>query len=111
MPSPTVCTISGVVRDNSGTLLAGVIVKANNRMPYIHPTDSSLIVDYEILTTTDSVGAWSLNLVETATPATSISITFIYPTGSTNPNDMKTYTIIVPNSASSTFAALISGQV
>lgn len=111
MPSPTVCTVSGVIRDTSGTLLPGTTVKANLRMPFIHTTDSSLIVNYEVTTTTDANGAWSLNLVETTTNSVTMTVTIFYATGSTNPNDRKEYTVTVPNSASATFATLISGQV
>lgn len=110
MPSPTICTVSGTVKDATGTAISGVTVKASAIKPFIHSTDSSLITNTEALTTTASDGTWSLNLVETTTDSVTMTVTFIYTTGSNNPNDRRTYTILVPNSASSTFAALVSGQ-
>lgn len=111
MPSPTVCTVSGTCRSINGSTLPGVTIKANSIRPFIHPTDSSLVDNYEVSTTSAADGTWSLSLVETTTPNTYVTITFYYPTGSTNPNDRKEYTVQVPNSASATFASLIGTQV
>lgn len=110
MPSPTVCTVTGTCRDLAGAALAGVIVRATNLKPFIHPTDSSLVLPYSVSTTSANDGTWSLNLVETASATLSTTISLTYATGSTLPNDTHDYTVTVPNSASATFASLITGE-
>jgi len=110
MPSPTICTVSGTCVKLDGSGFASVTVKANSTRPFVHPTDNSLVEDYELSTTTDSSGNWSLSLIETTTPNVTLTITFYYP-GSANDYKRKEYTIQVPNSASVTFASLIGSQV
>lgn len=105
------CTISGTVRNLYGNALAGVTVKANSDRPFIHPTDSSLITNYEVSTTTASDGTWSLTLIETETPDNTLTITFYYPAGSVTGNVRYEYTVQIPNTASATFASLIGTQV
>lgn len=111
MPAPTVCSVTGTCRDSSGSALQGVIIRASAIRPFIHSTDSSLITNYEVSTTSASNGTWSLSLVETATDSVTMTITFIYPASSSASSARKEYTITVPNSASATFASLVSGQV
>lgn len=111
MPAPTVCAVSGTVRSINGSALSGVTIEANSVMPFVHSTDNSLISNYKVSTTSASDGTWSLSLVETTTPNTTVTITFIYATGATSPNDRKSYTVQIPNSASATFASLIGTQV
>lgn len=111
MAAPTVCTVSGIIRDLSGNALIGATVKAQNQKPFLHPTDSSIIAPYEISTTTANDGSWSLNLVETTTPNVTITIVLIYATGSSNPNDQREYSVQIPNAASATFGSLIGSQV
>lgn len=111
MPAPTVCTISGLLRDTSGTVLSGAIVSATNLRPFIHTTDNSLIMDYQVSTTSAADGTWSLALVETATPAVTVMITFLYSTGSGNPTTTHEYNITVPNTTTATFASLIGSQL
>jgi hypothetical protein len=106
MPAIQLCAVSGVVRDTTGTAIQGVTVAAYCSRPFIHPTDGSLIIDYRASTTTDSSGAWTLNLIETATPAVSLAVSFSYPLGLNKPTDSQVFTIIVPNQASATFASL-----
>ncbi len=108
MPAPTQCAVTGTLRDSGGNALSGATVRAFAIKPYVHPTDSSLIVDYQVTTTTASDGTWSLTLVETATPAVTVTIEFVYTQGSGGTQVRKSYTVTVPNSASATFASLIS---
>ena len=107
MPSPTVCTVSGVTRGLNGSVLAGVIVQAFNLNPWIHTTDNSLIIPYSLSTTSAADGTWALNLAETTTNSNYVTIAFVYPTTSTSGTFRKEYTVIIPNAASSTFAALL----
>jgi hypothetical protein len=111
MAAPTICTISGVCKDTSGTAVAGATISATNLRPFIHTSDNSLILDYAVSTTTDASGAWSLNLVETTTPNITVQIRITYSTGANNPSTAHEYTILVPNSASATFASLIGSQL
>jgi hypothetical protein len=111
MPAPTVCTVTGTLRDSAGSALSGATIQASCLRPYVHPTDSSLIVDYVVTTTTASDGTWSLNLVETTTPAVTVTIEFIYSQGATNGQVRKVYTVTIPNSSSATFASLVGTQV
>lgn len=112
MAAPTVCTVSGTCRDLGGNALGGVTITARNSRPFIHPTDSSLVMPYEVSTTSSGVdGTWSLSLVETTTPAISIVITLQYPMNSTANEQTRDYTVTIPNSASATFSSLITGEV
>lgn len=106
-----ICAVTGTIRDYTGTGIGGVTVSAYAERPFIHPTDNSLIVNYQITTTTASNGTWTLNLVETTTPNTTLTISFVYPIGSNSLNTRQEYTIQVPNSASATFQSLIGTQV
>lgn len=110
MASPTICTISGQCLKLDGTAFANVTVKANCLRPFIHPTNDALYEDYELSTTTDASGNWSLSLVETTTPNITVTITFYYP-GSSNDYKRKEYIIQVPNTATATFQSLIGSQV
>ncbi len=111
MPAPTVCTITGLMRDSSGNVLSGAIISATNLRPFIHPTDNSLIIDYQVSTTSAADGTWSLALVETTTPAVTVMVTLTYPTGVSNPITTHEYSILVPNQGSATFASLIGTQL
>jgi len=111
MANPTVCAITGLLRDTSGTVLSGATIAATNLRPFIHPTDNSLIMDYQVSTTSASDGTWSLSLVETTTPAVTVLITLTYPTGSGGGTTTHEYNVIVPNSGTATFASLIGAQL
>lgn len=112
MANPTVCSVTGTCRDSSGSALSGVTITACAVRPYIHPTDSSLITADSVSTTSASDGTWSLSLVETTTPAVSITMSFIYPTSVNSGNTSRqSYTVTIPNTASTTFASLIGSQV
>jgi len=110
MAAPTVCTISGTLRDTSGQALSNATVSVSSIKPFIHPTDSSLVVNYSVSTTTDSNGLFNLNVIETTTPAVSLLLNIKYSMGSSAPSQTYTYYITVPNSASATLSSLISGQ-
>lgn len=108
MPTPTLCTVSGLITDPSGTGINNVIVRASQTAPYIHPTDSSLILPYEVDTVTDVTGAWSLTLVETETATLTITISISYPTGQNGEVNRVTYPVTIPDAASATFASLLT---
>lgn len=110
MPSPTVCAISGTIRDTSGTALAGVVVSVQAIKPFIHTTDSSLIANYSVSTTTASDGTFTLSVVETTTNSVSLILTIRNSSGLAAPNVVNQYYITVPNAASATLASLITGQ-
>jgi hypothetical protein len=103
----TICTVTGTVRSPAGGGLPGVTVRANLVTPFVHSADGSFIATYEVTTTTASDGTWSLNLIETATPQTTVTIAFDYPAGSQN-YQRREYTIMVPNQASATFSSLVT---
>lgn len=111
MPSPTVCTVTGLVADHTSTGIPGVIVIANSVRPFVHPTDGSLIVNYYNSVTTNASGLWTMNLTETATPNIGITLSFLYPQGPNSQSQKYDYTVIVPNTASATFSSLIGTQV
>lgn len=111
MPAPTICAVSGILRGTNGVVLQGATVIGSSIKPFIHSSDGSLVVNYQVSTTTDSNGAWTLSLIETATDSSSVTISFFYPLGSAAGNERKEYTIIVPNSASANFSTLIGSQL
>jgi hypothetical protein len=110
MPSPTVCAVSGTIRDTSGTVLSGATVSVSSIKPFIHPTDNSLILNYSVSTTSASDGTFTLSVVETTTPSVSLILTIKYPLGTNSNVVTTTYNVTIPNSASTTLATLISGQ-
>lgn len=103
-----ICSVSGLIKDTTGTAIAGVTVVAKAIRPFIHPSDGSLIVDYQASTTTDSSGAWSLSLIETETPQLTLTVSFIYPVGLNSSTDRQDFTVTVPNQSSATFSSLVS---
>lgn len=110
MPSPTICTVSGTVNDPSGTAVSAAIIKATLSRPFTHSADSSLILPFEVSTTSASDGTWSLALVETTTDSAYMSISFVFPIASANANIRRDYSVIIPNAATATFASLTTGQ-
>lgn len=110
MPSPTVCTVSGTLRDTSGTVLSGATVSVQAIKPFIHTTDNSLVVNYSVSTTTAADGTFSLSVIETTTPSVSLILTIKNASGSAASQVQTSYYVTIPNSASATLASLISGQ-
>lgn len=112
MPSPTVCTVSGLLRDPSGAALAGATIIVQSIKPFIHPTDNSLITNFILTTTSGLDGTFSINIVETTTPNVTLTLSIRYLLGSTTNSTpvLTSYTILVPNAASATLASLIAGE-
>lgn len=110
MPLPTICTVSGSLIDPTGTPIVSAAVTASLNKPYIDPTSGSLVPNLAVSTMTDTTGAWSLNLIETTTANIGITITFSYVLALNNAPAIYEYTIIVPNTASANFSALVTGQ-
>lgn len=102
-----ICTVSGILRNPSGAGLQGVMIKASMNRPFIHPSDSSLITNYEVETTSDATGAWSLDLVETETALVTITISFYYSLAAASSTERRDYAVTIPNLASAAFASLI----
>lgn len=111
MPSPTICTVSGVIRNSAGIVVSGAVVEANLSKPFIHPADGSLIVNYGASITTNGDGEWSLDLIETETAEASMTISFTYPLGSSAANIRHDYTVVIPAAESATFESLVGNQV
>lgn len=110
MPAPTVCTVSGTIRDTSGTVLSGAVISVQALKPFIHTTDNSLVVNYGVSTTSAADGTFSLNVIETTTNSVSLSLTIKNASGTAANQVATTYYVTIPNSASATLASLISGQ-
>lgn len=109
MPSPTICTVSGTVLTPAGRAISNVTVTASLTKPFVHSTDGSLIINYEVSTTANqSTGAWSLALVETATNALTMNLSFTYQVGFTNSTIRQDYAVTIPNQASASFSALVA---
>lgn len=105
----TTCVVSGTVKTLGNAGLTPVTVRASIPKPFKHPSDGSVIANYEVSTTTDVDGNWSLTLIETTTPAISVVITFDYSTGFEQRR--KEYTITVPNQATANFTDLTGSQL
>ncbi len=102
----TTCTVSGTIKDPSATAIPSVIVRAYIPSPFFH-ADGTWIAAYELSTTTDSNGAWSLTLMETTTITKTITITFDYSSSSVSASHKrKEYTVIVPATATANFSAI-----
>jgi len=110
MPSPTLCTVSGTLRDISGTVLPNATLTFSSIKPFIHTTDNSLVVNYSVTATTSASGTFSVSIIETATPATTLILTIAYQLGTASNKVTSQYSVTIPNSASATLASLISGQ-
>lgn len=108
MPTPTICTVSGLITDPSGVGINSVIIRASQTLPYVHPTDSSLVMPYEVDAVTAVDGTWSLDLVETETAMVTITISISYPSGQNGEINRVTYPVTIPDAASATFASLLA---
>lgn len=110
MPAPTICTITGTIRDTGGTAISGAVISVQALKPFIHSADNSLVFNYEVSTTSGDDGTFSLGVIETTTDSVSLALTIKNAAGSASNLVLSTYSITVPNSASATLASLISGQ-
>lgn len=96
------CTVSGTLYSVNNQPLQDVVIEVYCARPFFH-TDGTHVIDYKVSTTTDSNGAWSLSLIETATVDKTLTISFEMPTGSVE-RQRRTYTMTVPNQASANFS-------
>lgn len=104
----TICTVSGVIKTLEQSPMTQVTIKARTIRPFVYP-DGTFVPDYEVSTTTDNNGAWSLALGETETPGDiSIIISIEYSSGSSGVFKRNDYPVIVPDQASVDFADLIN---
>jgi hypothetical protein len=110
MPAPTICTVSGTLVELDGSAMVGAVISVKNIKPFIHPSDNSLVVSYQASATTNSSGVFSLDVIETTTPAVSLQLTVQYSSGLQLPVVNTYYYVTIPNAASATLASLISGQ-
>lgn len=108
------CIVSGTVNSLLGQGLNSVTVKASIVQPFFH-TDGTQFLNYEVSTTTDTNGAWSLTLIQTATANAGagipLTVALEYPSGGAGDYLRREYTIIVPNQATANFSDLIAGQI
>lgn len=96
------CTVSGILVDLSNTAISGAMIEARSLID-IEQGSTSLIVQKRLLTTTDSLGAWSLSLYQTA----NVTITMLYNDG--NVGEMRQqFTITIPATTTANFNDLIS---
>lgn len=103
MSSPTYCIVSGILVDPSSTPIEGAVISANIVVPYfVGSTD--MIAPDEISTTTDSLGAWSLNLYK----GLSCIVTIQYPPNSTDSRRRYNFSIIVPATDTASFFSLVT---
>lgn len=108
------CIVSGSVFSLNNQGLNSVTVKAYMPQPFIYP-DGTQILNYEVSTTSDAAGAWSLTLVETETAnmgaGIGITVAMEYSSGGAGDQLRKEYTIIVPNTPTANFTDLIAGEI
>lgn len=109
MSAIVVCTVSGTVLSPANQGLSGVTVKANMIRPFVGSNGTSVFLNSEVSTTTDTNGAWSLDLVENTTSSSYYTISFEFPSGSAQ-YARKDYSVLVPSQTSVQFATLITGQ-
>lgn len=101
----TTCTVSGTVKDPSNTAISGTVVRAYITTPFLHG-DGTYIADYDLSTTVDANGAWSLTLIETTSVSKKIEIDIEYPTG--NGTRIRSYSVTIPATATANFSDLVS---
>jgi hypothetical protein len=104
----TTCAVSGTIYGPNGSALEGVTVEAYIDAPFFHG-DGTCIADYKVSTTTNSSGAWSLTLIETASVSKTMNIAISFPMGSGELH-RRVYQVSVPASASANFHTLAAGQ-
>lgn len=105
----TICTVSGNVSSLLGQGLNSVTIKAYMPRPFKYP-DGTLILNYEVSTSSDVSGDWSLALAETETAQLNgipITIAFEYSSGGAGDYLRREYTCVIPNTPTATFASLI----
>jgi hypothetical protein len=104
----TTTSVTGTVRDTSGTAISGATIEASNTQAYFY-SDGSLITPYRVSTTSASNGTWSLTLVENVSSSTYTRVTVSFGDGNGG-TIRRDYSIIVPASGPVTLASLATGQ-
>ncbi len=110
MPNPTICTVSGNVKNLLGAAVTGCTVKATVSVPFFHPTGGSWISGELESTTSDGSGNFSLALIETATPVQRVLITFSYYDG-VQGKKSKAYSVVIPNQSTANLVDLVNAAV
>lgn len=95
-----ICTVSGVIQDGSEDPVEGVTVEARVVSPFF--TTTIQIIPKSVTTTTNSSGAWSLELSRGG----QFTVSIMYPPNAVDSARRYTYTITVPNSATANFSTL-----
>lgn len=108
------CIVSGNVFSLNAQGLNSVTVKAYMPRPFLY-SDGTQILNYEVSTTSDANGAWSLILIETTSvnlpDGLPITVAFEYSSGGAGDILRREYTIIVPNTPTANFSDLIGSQL
>ena len=106
MPAPSVCTVSGVVYGPSASPLENVVVKVYVTSAFTDASGNYIPEGVLASTTTDSDGAWSLDVIQTADIGRSVTFQFEYPLGNQQSRSIK-YAAVVPNDSTSDFSDLV----
>lgn len=104
---PNTCTITGNVKNLLGSNVQNCTVKVSTLTPFFH--GSAWISGEVTSTTTDSSGNFSVAVIETETVGKKLTFTFEYYDG-VAATRQKTYTVIVPDEATSTLADLVTAD-
>lgn len=107
MPSITTCTVTGNVANLLNAAVANCTIKVSVIAPFFHPTSGTWISGELESVVTDATGAFSVALIETATPGVKLAFTFEYYDGVAN-RRTKQYSVIVPNQASALLSDLVA---
>lgn len=94
------CAVSGTLVDLSETAVSGATVRARILTPQFSGT--SLVVPYEISTTSSASGVWTLNMSQ----GVSAEVTIEYPPNSMDSSRKYTYAIAVPTAGTAAFSTL-----
>lgn len=102
------CVVSGTIKDLENNAVSGATVKAKITSPFFH-SDGTYIADYQVSTTVDGTGAWSLTLIETASISRTILVEIAYQIGSES-MQKKVYAITVPNTSTANLSDLVTTE-
>jgi len=95
------CSITGTLVNPTGTGISGATVELRVTTPQFDAANS-LVVPYTSTVTTNSSGVFTL----TADQGISAIVTVVYPPNATDSGRRYAYSVVVPSSASATFASL-----
>lgn len=102
MPIST-CTLSGTLLDPSGTALASVTVRARLAQVKID-TNSNILMPYELSTTTNASGVFSLTLVQGIT----VVLTIDLPPNATDTIRRRDFTLTIPATGTASLSTLLT---